>query len=124
MIEYTVKCYDSGHTEWWLNDKRHREDGPAVEFCDGCKHWYLDNKLHREDGPAIERPRRYPEWYLNGIKMTETQFLTILSRKRCNKDLKIDINKAILFLKKNNDTIPTEVLDFMKDACIREIDKR
>ena len=35
-------------------DKRHREDGPAVEYADGSKEWYLNGKLHREDGPACE----------------------------------------------------------------------
>jgi hypothetical protein len=48
----------SGDKEWWLNDKLHREDGPAVEYTDGSTGWYLNDKLHREDGPAVE-------WWLN-----------------------------------------------------------
>ena len=31
MIEYTVKVYDNGDKEWYLNGKLHREDGPAIE---------------------------------------------------------------------------------------------
>ena len=31
MIEYKVEVYDNGSKEWYLNGKRHREDGPAVE---------------------------------------------------------------------------------------------
>ena len=35
MKEYTVKVYDN-RTEWFLNGKRHREDGPAIEDDDEC----------------------------------------------------------------------------------------
>ena len=57
MIEYTVKVYPDGDKFWYLNGKRHREDGPAMEFADGPKYWYLNDKRHREDGPAIEYAR-------------------------------------------------------------------
>ena len=51
---------------WYLNDKRHRSDGPAVEYPNGTKEWYLNGTCHRSDGPAIERPDGYKAWYLNG----------------------------------------------------------
>jgi hypothetical protein len=51
---------------WYLNGKRHREDGPAVEYASGTKHWYLNGMRHREDGPAIEHASGAKEWYLNG----------------------------------------------------------
>jgi hypothetical protein len=66
MIEYTVKVNTNGTKSWYLNGKRHREDGPAIEYSDGYKAWYLDNKLHREDGPAIEWSDGGKEWLLNG----------------------------------------------------------
>jgi antitoxin component YwqK of YwqJK toxin-antitoxin module len=66
FIEYTVKIYSNGTKEWFLNGKRHREDGPAVEWSDGSKHWYLNGKLHREDGPAVEWSDGSKEWHLNG----------------------------------------------------------
>jgi hypothetical protein len=28
---------------WWLNGKRHREDGPAIEYADGTKYWYIND---------------------------------------------------------------------------------
>ncbi len=34
----------SGSKDWYLNDKRHRVDGPAVEYADGSKSWYLNGK--------------------------------------------------------------------------------
>jgi len=48
-IEYTVKFFNSGTKCWYLNDKRHREDGPAEEWADGTKFWYLNDKPHREE---------------------------------------------------------------------------
>ena len=44
MIEYTVKVYDGGDKYWYLNGKRHREDGPAVERVNGYKSWWLNDK--------------------------------------------------------------------------------
>jgi hypothetical protein len=98
MIEYQVKVSKSG-TEWYLNGKRHREDGPAIEWSRGCKEWWLNNQLHREDGPAIEssnghkswflKDRLHREdgpaiessngdksWFLNGVEVTETDVMT------------------------------------------------
>ena len=38
-----------GTNFWFLNDKLHREDGPAVEIPDGTKFWYLNDKeVHPE----------------------------------------------------------------------------
>ena len=34
----------SGTKEWYLNDKLHREDGPAMEFANGTKWWYLNDE--------------------------------------------------------------------------------
>lgn len=50
MKEYTVKVFEDGSKAWLLNGKRHREDGPAVEFSSGSKVWYLnDEKLTEEE---------------------------------------------------------------------------
>ena len=65
IITYKVKVDSDGSKEWYLNDKLHREDGPAVELADGSRAWYLNGKFHREDGPAIEYPDGSKYWYLN-----------------------------------------------------------
>jgi len=62
----TCKIYHDGTKEWWLNGKRHREDGPAVEWPNGYKAWFLNSELHREDGPAVEHADGGKEWWLNG----------------------------------------------------------
>ena len=110
MIEYTVKVGSdgfkawylnnarhredgpaiedgNGFKEWWLNGKRHGEDGPAVEYSNGYKEWWLNGKLHREDGPAVERSDGDKEWWLNGKKLTEKEFNTRMKPKNtssCN----------------------------------------
>ena len=83
MIEYTVKVYDSGHKHWYLNGKRHREDGPAIEWADGDKSWWLNDKLHREDGPAIEWANGNKCWFLNGEKVTEEEHKRLTSKATC-----------------------------------------
>ena len=44
MKTYTVKIFASGTKHWYLAGKRHREDGPAIEYPSGDKYWYLDDK--------------------------------------------------------------------------------
>ena len=73
MIEYTVNV-DEVRTEWRLDGRLHREDGPAVEYVNKTKHWFLNGKRHREDGPAIEIADGLNKWYLNGERLSETEF--------------------------------------------------
>jgi len=59
-------------TRWWYtHGERHREDGPAREYADGTRKWYLHDELHREDGPAIEKADGTREWYLHGERHRE-----------------------------------------------------
>lgn len=52
MIEYTVRVSANGTKFWYLNDERHREDGPAVELADGDKYWYLNGSPVTEEEHA------------------------------------------------------------------------
>ena len=74
MITYTVKVDDYKNRWWCLNDKLHREDGPAIEFGDGSKWWFLNGKFHREDGPAVEYADGTKGWCLNGKELTQAEF--------------------------------------------------
>jgi hypothetical protein len=67
-----VECAD-GDKWWYLNDKFHREDGPAVEYANGNKFWYLNDRLYREDGPAIEYADGGKRWFLNDEELTEAE---------------------------------------------------
>tara|TARA_R110000868_G_scaffold99024_4_gene272650 strand:- start:11312 stop:11641 length:330 start_codon:yes stop_codon:yes gene_type:complete len=56
-----------GDKTYYLNNKFHREDGPAIEYHDGIKLWYLNGELHREDGPAFDNSIGTKKWFLNDI---------------------------------------------------------
>lgn len=72
------EIYDTGIEMWWKDDKRHREDGPAVELemltegADQAKlayeEWWLDGSLHRTDGPAIVVCNS-KEWWYHGERL-------------------------------------------------------
>jgi hypothetical protein len=55
-----------GTKYWYLNDTRHRVDGPAIEWDDGHKEWFLHGQRHCKDGPAIEWDDGTKGWFLNG----------------------------------------------------------
>ena len=59
-----------GYRVWQLESKKpryiHREDGPAVITPAGCKMWWVNNKRHRLDGPAVEFTAfDEEEWWIN-----------------------------------------------------------
>jgi hypothetical protein len=64
-----------GTKYWFLNDKLHRTDGPAIEYATGDKLWYLNDQLHRTDGPAIEYADGDKVWYLNDQYYSFNQWL-------------------------------------------------
>jgi len=46
---------DNGESiQYWKNNFRHREDGPAVIFKRGRNVWFHNGYMHRVDGPAVE----------------------------------------------------------------------
>ena len=74
-----------------LNDKRHREDGPASihYYKNGnikMEYYYINDESHREDGPSdicyYENGNIESEhYYINGKELTKEQFI----RKRDSK---------------------------------------
>jgi len=81
----------SGTKYWYLDNKLHREDGPAVEWNDGELWWYLNGGFHREDGPAIVRLDSNNVWFLNNRELTEEEFSGYLRNKQFNDS----INEAL-----------------------------
>ena len=67
------KTAADGSKFWYINDKRHREDGPAIERARGDKCWYINGKLHREDGPAVEHANGNKWWYINDKEYADAQ---------------------------------------------------
>jgi hypothetical protein len=58
--------YLDGSESWYQNGQLHRLDGPAVEYTGGSKYWYQNGLLHRLDGPAIERFNGTKHWWQYG----------------------------------------------------------
>lgn len=60
--------FGDGTIVWRNSDqKRHREDGPAGTFINGCEQWYIDGTIHRTDGPAVVFPNGNQDWYIGGV---------------------------------------------------------
>ena len=44
-----------GHEKWYLDDKLHRDYGPARIDPDGSEYWYKHDEPHRIGGPAVKK---------------------------------------------------------------------
>lgn len=68
--------WNNGDREWWLNDRLHRDnDKPAVIQCMGLKQWCQFGKLHREDGPAVINPSGERKFFINGVQIDKMNSL-------------------------------------------------
>jgi hypothetical protein len=45
----TCEIYYNGSKWWYLNGKRHRTDGPAIEYASGYKAWFINGKEYSEE---------------------------------------------------------------------------
>ena len=48
----TERSVKNGITEWRVNGKLHREDGPAITYANGEKFWYVNGDLQKVDKPT------------------------------------------------------------------------
>src|SRR5271170_3755427 len=55
--------YEDTYLKYTINDKCHREDGPAIIYSSGQHEYYQYGKRHREDGPAIIYSSGQHEYY-------------------------------------------------------------
>ena len=49
MKEYKVEVRENGTRYWFINDKLHREDGPAIEYANGGNYWYIEGEELTEE---------------------------------------------------------------------------
>lgn len=68
-------------TCWYLDPEcsiHHRTDGPAMIWADGSESWWLDNKRHRTNGPALtfvqDDGSITKHWFINGFEFSESTF--------------------------------------------------
>ena len=60
---------------WYLNDKLHRTDGPAIEREHGTNLWLINGLRHRLDGPAVEFANGGKIWYIDGNQFSYGKWL-------------------------------------------------
>jgi len=70
-ITYIVHTVEKGTFIWKYKGKRHRENGPAVEWSNGKRRWYLHGKLVYMD--------EYDK--TSDFEMTEEMALSIIKYK-------------------------------------------
>ncbi len=87
MKKPICKIDTNGDKTWYISNKIHREDGPAMETTRGDKIWVLNDKIHREDGPAVERFDGTKKWFLDHKELTEQEFKIFILKKHLDKIL-------------------------------------
>ena len=99
MLTYRV-IVTKEKIRWYLNDRLHRVDGPAVEYADGTKRWFLNGKRHREDGPAIEyADGEESSWYLNGERATESDVMNPTTKELTMSELETLLGHKVKIIK-------------------------
>ena len=76
-----TKTVFEDRTEYKLNGKYHRNDGPAIDWNHGDKFWYVDGLLHRDDGPAVIYASGRRKWFRSGLEITEMELEKIPNNK-------------------------------------------
>ena len=70
MAEPVMEIDAFGTRRWWINDRLHRLDGPAVIGADGYQEWWINDRLHRLDGPAVIGADGSQQWWICGVLLT------------------------------------------------------
>jgi len=75
---YDIPCRYTGHVKftngdqaWFKNDELHREDGPAVIWCDGKESWSLNHVSYTKEN-------YYRELHKRGIITEQELFIELL----------------------------------------------
>ena len=58
---------DGDYMAWCANGGYHRIGAPARIWGDGDHEWYVNNKRHRLDGPSIDC-EGHQWWYIDGVR--------------------------------------------------------
>jgi hypothetical protein len=64
----------SGREEWYLNNQRHRDGGPAVTDTH-VQEWYQFGMRDRLDGPAVIYTDGRVEYWVAGLQFTPENYL-------------------------------------------------
>lgn len=88
----SIKFIDSVKAIHYTTEKNgkglpHNENGPAWQH-ENDKEYFVNGKRHRVDGPAVEHEDGHKEWFINGIEYTKEEFQQWLIKKEMNEKLK------------------------------------
>ena len=75
-------CYinEFGDKYYFRNNKLHRyHDLPAIEGHCGSKSWFMNDKRHRLSGPAVDLSYGQKWWVLFDVEYTESEYNTLVS---------------------------------------------
>ena len=69
MIQESKKHFYGGYFLYKTMDgKRHREDGPAFRDDDGFEVYWINDNRHRENGPGAYGPQNTEKkFYIDGV---------------------------------------------------------
>jgi hypothetical protein len=81
MENYNRKEKYKNSIFYYLNNKKHRLNGPAIIWDDGDKEYWQNDKLHRLDGPAIKFCTGYEEYWIEGKQYSKYEFERIIKLK-------------------------------------------
>lgn len=63
----------------------HRTDGPAVEYDDGSYSYYINNVRHRIDGPAVmcisSNGKITEGYWIEGTQISKEEFVAFVNNK-------------------------------------------
>jgi len=71
MEEPVYRVDEWGNKFWYVNNRLHRTDGPALVLADGTQVWYVNDQLHRTSGPAIIWANGTQEWFIDDKDITK-----------------------------------------------------
>ena len=94
---HSIPDMDGGNTVYYADKTKkqfHRVDGPAVEYPNGDSEWWLNGKRHREDGPAVVWKTLH-QYYIHGKHLTFDEFNEHLKKLKVSKDIQSHKNNRI-----------------------------
>ena len=78
---YTIDIDTYKNIHFYLDNKLHRHDGPAVIFVGKKVEYYLNGKCHRTDGPAIIYKNGAQFYYVDGKYLSKDTFNQLYKSK-------------------------------------------
>ncbi|MBK3340010.1 hypothetical protein [Burkholderia pseudomallei] len=70
-------------------------DGSTPVPAITCTEYYYENMKHREDGPAVEWSGGKNQWWIHGVQYSEEEFDVWVAKKKLNQTLQSDLKVTV-----------------------------